>query len=622
MTDDTTLHTDATNAGAHDGLTVNGGTTATIPRPEHPNPQFERSTWLNLNGPWQFDVDMSASGIDRRWFEEHDYPHTIAVPFCPESRLGGIECTDFIPCCWYRRTLTLSDDQRSGRVVLHFGAVDYLAHVYVNGTEVGTHAGGYASFAIDITDAVQTGENTLVVCALDDTRGHRQPTGKQSDRYASYSCLYTRTTGIWQTVWVEFVPRTHIESVRYRTNIHNATITIEASLHGAGKLSVSASFHGETCGSASVQSDGGMTTLTLPLTQTHLWEPGEGNLYDLRLSYGDDEVSSYVGLREIRLDGYRFLINGRSVFQRLVLDQGFYPDGVYTAPTASDLERDILLSQQAGFNGARLHERTFEPLYLYYCDLHGYLVWGEMASWGFDISQESSYDIFIPEWMQVVERDVNHPAIIGWCPFNETWDFDGRRQLDDVLRMTYRITKAYDPERPCIDTSGHYHVETDVYDLHDYEQDTDNFARRYEAWGRGTSDDMPELYPDRQHCDRIMPFFISEYGGIKWDPSQQEGSQAWGYGQQANSEEEFVVRYRGLTQTLLGNPKMFGLCYTQLYDVEQECNGIYDYHRRPKVDIATIRAINTAPAAIEDDAATDPNHDDGANAPDNTAQEE
>lgn len=578
--------------------TDNVHSSADIPRPEHPNPQWMRTTWMNLNGSWDFDFDMAASGIDRHWFEQHDYSKTITVPFCPESALSGIGCTDFIPCCWYRRSVSLNNSELSGRVILHFGAVDYLAYVYINGKMVGTHKGGYASFSLDVTNSVHCGENVIVVCAQDDTRGEQQPTGKQCDRYDSYSCLYTRTTGIWQTVWLEFVPETHIEWVRYHTNIHNSSITIEAKLRGAATLNIEAAFKGTPCGSATIASEGGMCTITLPLSQTHLWEPGIGNLYDIALSYGNDHVNSYVGLREIRLEGYKFLINGKSVFQRLVLDQGFYPKGIYTAPSSEDLEKDIILSQQAGFNGARLHERVFEPLYLYYCDVHGYLVWEEMASWGFDISKESSMNIFIPEWLQVIQRDVNHPAIVGWCPFNETWDYHGRRQDDDVLRLTYQVTKAYDPERPCIDTSGHYHVETDVYDLHDYEQNIDNFSKRYDKWGLGTAP-VPELYPDRQQCKGLMPFFISEYGGIKWDPSHTQDSSTWGYGQQANSEDEFITRYRGLTNVLLSNPKMFGFCYTQLYDVEQECNGIYDYNRQPKVDITAICTINTAIASIE-----------------------
>ncbi|MCI1831883.1 MAG: beta-galactosidase [Bifidobacterium sp.] len=574
-----------------------------IPRPEHPNPQFRRSTWRNLNGPWEFDLDLSVSGTDRRWFEKHSFTRTITVPFCPESALSTIGFTDFIPCCWYRRSFDLSDEDRAGDVIVHFGAVDYEAHVYVNGVHAGAHKGGYTPFSIDISALVHSGTNEIVVSATDDTRGRMQPTGKQCDRYDSYSCLYTRTTGIWQTVWLEFVPQVRIDRVRYRTDIHDATVSMEAQLQGSGTLKVSASFKGSPCGEASVHSDGGLTMLTLPLCETHLWQPGEGNIYDLTLTFGPDVVHSYVGLRQIRLDGYRFLINGRSVFQRLVLDQGFYPEGIYTAPSAADMERDILLSQAAGFNGARLHEKAFEPLYLYYCDIHGYLAWGEMATWGFDISQPTGYEIFIPEWMEAIQRDVNHPAIIGWCPFNETWDFEGRRQLDGLLRMAYRLTKAYDPERPCIDTSGHYHVETDIYDLHDYEQSVENFAGRYEAWGRGDAP-TPELYPDRQRCTGVKPFFISEYGGIKWDPTRTQSSDSWGYGQQANSEKEFVERYRGLTEALLGNPRMFGFCYTQLYDVEQEQNGIYDYHRRPKVDIEEIRRINTAIAAIERDDAS------------------
>lgn len=570
-----------------------------IPRPEHPNPQFRRSRWKNLNGIWDFSLDLSASGMDRAWYAHPAFSQKIRVPFCPESQESGVGFTDFIPCCWYRRTFSLTQDELAGVVYLHFGAVDYEAHVFVNGTEAGTHKGGYASFQLEISSLLKAGENELVVCAFDRIREQKQPAGKQCDHYASYSCLYTRTTGIWQTVWLEFAPAVHLRSVRYYPNIAENSVTIQAETAGSGTLRAQAFFDGRPCGEGAVHCENGTAMLHLQLTERHLWQPGEGNLYDLVLTLGEDTVNSYFGLREIRLDGYRFLINGVSVFQRLVLDQGFYPSGIYTAPTAADLERDILLSQEAGFNGARLHEKVFEPLFLYYCDRRGYLVWGEMASWGFDISRYSGYEIFVPEWMEVLQRDFNHPAIIGWCPFNETWDYCGRRQLDGLVRHAYRVTKLFDRTRPCIDTSGHYHVETDIYDLHDYEQSLENFCPRYVSFGKGESP-LPELYPDRQHYPGNMPFFISEYGGIKWTPDAGKAEpEAWGYGEQANSEEEFLARYRGLTESLLQNPRMFGFCFTQLYDVEQECNGIYTYDRRPKADVPAIRSINAQKAAIE-----------------------
>lgn len=572
-------------------------TSRSIPRPEHPEPQFYRENWLNLNGTWDFMFDFGASGMDRKFYEKAAYTHQICVPFCPESELSGIGYKDFIPCCWYHRGFHLTEEQCKGHVFLHFGAVDYEAHVFVNGKKAGVHKGGYVSFAMDITALVMAGENELTVCVYDDSRSNRQPRGKQSSLFYSHNCDYTRTTGIWQTVWLEFVPTSYIRSVRYFPNISEASLTIEAQVEGRGALSATAFFDGKECGSGSVMCENGTAFLKLKLTETHLWQVGQGNLYDLVLTFGEDAVKSYFGLREVRMDGYRFMLNGKSVFQRLILDQGFYPDGIYTAPDVQALARDIELSMAAGFNGARLHQKVFEPLFLYECDRRGYLVWGETGSWGLDIGDFSGYEAFEPEWLEILQRDFNHPAIIGWCPFNETWDYEGRRQADGVLRQIYRVTKLYDPTRPCIDTSGHFHVITDIYDLHDYEQDPEIFRSNYDAFGKGEGD-FREIYPDRQRYIPGQPFFISEYGGIKWAPKRTED--AWGYGDAPKTETEYIERYRGLTKALLDNPRMMGFCYTQLTDVEQECNGIYYYDRTPKVDVKVFYEINTQKAAIED----------------------
>lgn len=567
-----------------------------LPRPEHPQPQMERSAWRSLNGAWQFAFDFGKSGLDRHFERRDALDTTITVPFCPESVLSGVHYTDFIPAVWYARAFTLTPEELSGRVLLHFGAVDYEARVFVNGEPAGTHRGGYTSFCFDITDLCRAGENRLSVYAEDDNRSGKQPRGKQCESFDSQGCDYTRTTGIWQTVWLEFVPETYIQSVQYYSNITEGTLLVQAKLCGAGTFTVQASFEGHPCGEASARAENGFAAVTLPLSELHLWDVGRGNLYDLTLTFGGDSVKSYAGMREVRIEGRRVLLNGRPVFQRLVLDQGFYPDGIYTAPDDSALVRDIELSLAAGFNGARLHQKVFEPRFLYHCDRLGYLAWGEMANWGLDYSDPAALEAFLGEWLDALGRDFNHPSIVGWCPFNETWDREGRRQLDSLLAMVYRVTKQLDPTRPCIDTSGNFHVVTDIYDVHDYEQDPASFAAHYEAFRTGGA--FYDAQAARQQYDGKKPMFVSEYGGIKWNP-QGDVEKAWGYGDGPATEEAFIERYRGLTEALLSNPNMFGFCYTQLYDVEQETNGLYTYSREPKFDMAVFHAINTQPAACE-----------------------
>ena len=570
-----------------------------IPRPEHPQPQMKREHWKNLNGEWDFSFDFGCSGIDQKWQEgKTDWEKKILVPFCPESDLSGIGYKDYMDAVWYHKTVELTEVEVKGRVLLHFGAVDYDARVWINGTEVGRHKGGYTSFTFDITAYVQAGANDIAVYAEDDLRSGKQPHGKQSGLYYSHGCEYTRTTGIWQTVWLEFVPENYVKKARFFPNVEAGTITIEAVTVGDGSFCAEAFYEGRRCGQAETTTAGGNVVVTLPLSEVHLWEAGAGRLYDLTITFGKDTVHSYFGLRNVTISGEKVLINGKSVFQRLVLDQGFYPDGIYTASTDEALENDVKLSMAAGFNGARLHEKVFEPRFLYHCDRLGYLVWGEQGNWGMDPSASDGLKNFLPEWMEAVERDFNHPAIIGWCPFNETWDYEGRKQDDDLLAIVYRMTKLYDTTRPCIDTSGNFHVITDIYDLHDYEQNPEEFASHYESYAKDGILAWDNHAPRQKQIVGI-PVFISEYGGIKWDV-EGVNKDSWGYGDGPRTEEEFLARYKGLTDVLLDNPKMFGFCYTQLYDVEQEMNGLYTYSRKPKFDMEIIRRINSRKAAIEE----------------------
>lgn len=567
------------------------------PRPEYPRPQFQRSAWMNLNGQWQFEIDHGASGR-ARGLVDRELTGTITVPFCPESKLSGVEYKDFMAAVWYRRTFTLPLEADGKRVLLHFGAVDYKCEVWINGKSVGVHEGGYVSFHFDVTDALRAGENTIVVCADDDLRHARQPYGKQSRRFESYGCSYTRTTGIWQTVWLEWVNPVYIKSIQMIPDASNGSLYLDAeiSAHAAGMtLNAKAAFGDTTECEAEVLVDGSHAKLTLRPNHVHLWGPGEGNLYDLHLTLKQDgiavdEVDSYFALRTISFDGKKCLLNGKPVFQRLILDQGFYPDGVYTAPTDAALRGDIEMSMAMGFNGARLHQKVFEPRFLYWADKLGYLCWGEMPSWGIDPAHPHTMSIFLREWLEVVQRDFNAPCIVGWCPYNEVWgeSNDGLREL--TLAMTYRATKAIDPTRPCIDVSGGFHTETDIYDIHDYEQDPAIFRSHYPHGG------MPvDPFPGKQKYDGVKPVFVSEYGGIRWT----EDASGWGYGVAPVSTEEFIVRYEGLTQALLDQPDHMGFCYTQLTDVEQEQNGLYTYDRKPKFDPAVISEINSRIAAIE-----------------------
>ena len=384
-----------------------------IPRPEYPRPQFVREGWLNLNGEWQFEIDNGRSGVARKIYEEGvGLSSKITVPFCPESELSGIGNKDFMYGVWYKKTVTL--DSLAGTTYLHFGAVDYNSTVFVNGSKVGTHKGGFVSFSFDITKYLREGDNEICVYAEDDTRDPLIPGGKQCPDYYSHGCSYTRTTGIWQTVWLEFMPKRYVKRVKYYPNITDTSVTVEAELAGRGDFACEISYEGKPMGAYAAKDAEGMLTFTVQLVEEHLWEVGCGRLYDVKYTFGDDTVNSYFGLREVRLDGMKFMLNNKSVFQRTILDQGFYPDGILTAPTDAALENDIKLSLACGFNGARLHQKIFEERFLYHADRLGYIVWGEFPDWGLDHSRTDNIYGILPEWIEEVERDFNHPAIIGW----------------------------------------------------------------------------------------------------------------------------------------------------------------------------------------------------------------
>ena len=582
--------------------------TNSIPRCEHPRPDRKRDDWINLNGQWDFEIDNAKEGIYKGYQNRRSLNSKIIVPFCPESTLSGVGYTNFINAVWYTRGIDIPTSWSGKRVILHIDASDYKTTVFVNGARVGAHVGGYISFSFDITSHLRDSDNFVTVYAEDDLRSEKQMSGKQCHNLNSEGCFYTRTTGIWQTVWLEAVEDAYTISYKAFPNISDPSVTLEVKTSDAsvgGKLTVSALYEGREVGCASSTVSSLATVVNIPLSEKHLWEVGCGRLYDLIFTLeangNIDVMHGYFGLREVALTREKGMqINGKTVFGRFVLDQGFNPEGIITAPNDEHLIFDIEASMKCGFNGARLHQKVFEPRFLYHADRLGYMVWGEAANWGLDPTLDLNIYNILPEWMEEVERDFSHPSIIGWCPTNETWDVHGRRQSDIMLDTVYDVTKAMDKTRPVITSSGSFPTErTDVHDVHDYEQDVEKFRSYYSEIDKGiVRDQLYRADSKRQISKTHLPIFVSEYGGIKWIIDEDQN--AWGYGLSVKNEDEYFARLEGLTDVLLENKDIFAYCYTQLTDVEQEQNGVLTYDRRFKFAPERYARIFSKKSVIED----------------------
>lgn len=581
-------------------LQSGGAAAADLPRPEYPRPQFERSEWINLNGQWSYTFDFSRSGMDRELFRSEGFDGQITVPFAPQSELSGVGFTDFIPEMWYQRRLEIPADWDGKRILLHFGAVDYIASIYIDGRIAGRHWGGSSSFTVDITRLVSAGKtHNLVIRVEDDERSGEYAKGKQCGRFASFGCEYTRTTGIWQTVWMEAVHKDGLKDVYVIPDLDQSRFVFRPEYYAVQqgqKLRIRIIDNGKTVSEKTIPATA-QSQAELTVKKVKTWSPEDPFLYDIEYDVLSaegkviDHVKAYAGMRKIQVIGNRIYLNDEPVYLRLVLDQGFYPDGIWTAPTDEALKRDIELSMAAGFNGARLHQKIFEPRFHYWADRLGYLTWGESASWGANINRIGSARNFLTEWEETVVRDRNHPSIIMWTPFNETWEHpDNREAAREACRFVsdvYDLTRNLD-YRPCHDVSGNYHVKTDIFSVHQYEQDPGKFS----AWiapvdGKVRQHDLEnrEVEYDGQ------PYLVDEYGGIKWVVGQEFSEISWGYGNAPKTIEEVYERMEDLTDAILYFDHICGYCYTQLTDVEQEQNGIYNYDRTEKFDMDRIRAI-------------------------------
>ena len=585
-----------------------------VPRPEHPRPDFTRTPWLSLNGPWEFAFDDGDVGEREQWWQKADFPLSIVVPFPFESPASGIGDPAIHPVCWYRRTFSRPAFDR-GRLRLNFGAVDYAARVWLNGVLIGEHEGGYVPFAFDLPTALVREENVLVVRVRDEV-DKSQPRGKQSWEPEPSGTHYARCTGLWQPVWLEGWTQARLDDLRVTTDIQTGEVTVRGGVHGqAGHYrllaAITAPDGAEVARSesaAEIADGAGTCEFRHRVAKPQLWSVESPNLYGLRLELRHgatvcDAVDSYFGLREVAAHDGKIWLNGSPCYQRLALDQGYFPGGIYAAETDDAYRRDIELAKACGFNGVRKHQKVEDPRFLYWADRLGFLVWGEMAN-SFEFS-EIGRTRFEREWREVVRRDRNHPCIIVWTPFNESW---GVREVGDnaeqqaFVERIVDLTRAEDPTRLICDNSGWQHVKTDICDIHDYAKTGDDFRQRWAGFSLDAETvpgpHKPAMAAGRKYAGQ--PIVISECGGIGMKQFQPApGKKLTVYGAYMESPEDYLARYRGVMRAILDQPALCGFCYTQLTDIEGEVNGVLTFDRQPKVEPRLLAEINRGQPAAE-----------------------
>ncbi|TJY42321.1 glycoside hydrolase family 2 [Cohnella pontilimi] len=578
---------------------------------DYPRPQFVRENWLNLNGEWDFRFDDLNAGEMEKWQEKFEGTHKITVPYTYETKASGIGIEEFHSQVWYGKTVHIPKDAAGKRVILHFQAVDYIAKVWVNGVMAGSHQGGYAAFSFDITPYLVFGADNRITLKAEDSNSCTQPRGKQRWTKDNFECFYVQTTGIWQTVWLEYVEEQRLQSVKITPDIDRQIVRFDYEVDGveeaAGDLRLEAivTLKGKPVKRVGLAIDRPCLTVEVDLVHEAngpwkkcLWSPQNPNLYDVEfVLYAEDRVvdrvHSYFGMRKISIEKGKVLLNNAPVYQRLILDQGYWTESHLTPPSEDALIEDIDKILEMGYNGVRKHMKIEDARFLYWCDVKGLLVWSEMAA-TFEF-HDRAVEAFTKEWLEIVRQQYNHPSIITWVPFNESWGVstilrDSRQQK--LTEGVYHLTKSIDPHRPVITNDGWEHTVSDILTLHDYVQTGDGFLKRY-------SDNKDAIVSNETTCNqwkyafaegygyRGQPIMITEFGGIAY-----QSDKGWGYGRQVESDEEFLTRFEGLTRAIKSLDYICGYCYTQVTDVQQEINGLLTEDRKPKVPLEKIREIN------------------------------
>lgn len=578
-----------------------------VPRREYPRPQFERSEWLNLNGEWNFTFDRENKGEKEKWYKGVDFERNIIVPFTYETSASGIGEEEFCPNIWYQKSVVIPSEYENKEVVLHFQAADYITKVWVNGIFVGKHKGGQVAFSFTITDYVADSNEVNIVVKIEDSQSCFQPRGKQRWLDQSYECWYVQTTGIWQTVWLEFLNEAHLQAVQITPDIDTESAEFAYDILGdltqSLVLRTSILFNGQFIKSfdQTVSRSNQVVSINMASEFHHWrvvhWSPQSPNLYDVEFTLFKegkvvDYVKSYFGMRKISIENGQVLLNNIPLYQRLILDQGYWKESHLTPPSDKAIIEDIDRTLEMGFNGVRKHMKVEDQRYLYWADKKGLLVWSEMAA-TYEFSGEAIQN-FTEEWIEVVKQHYNHPSIITWTPFNESWGVKNIYTNVKQQKFTegiYHLTKALDSMRPVIVNDGWEHTISDIITLHDYEEYGEEFSKRYTDFEKIVTNGIAFNHHKHAMAQGYkyngQPIIISEYGGIAFNSEK-----GWGYGNQVASEEDFLRRYQLITQAIKNTSYISGFCYTQLTDVQQEVNGLLTEERVPKVNVSKINTIN------------------------------
>ena len=583
-----------------------------IPRPEYPRPQFARANWLNLNGEWEFCFDDANQGFNLGWQHGLALECRITVPFPYQSELSGINDKSIHEIVWYARSFNLPPEWLGMNLLLQFGAVDYDFTVWVNGHEVGHNQGGHIQVQFNIAPYINPDENRLTLRVVD-SQNPTQPRGKQSATGRPYGIDYYCTTGIWQTVWIEPVPAIRIEDVKISPRAREGVLDVIVYLHAPcalWRLEAEAFYDDALVARACAEVAAATVQLQLTIPAPKLWSPDSPNLYDLkfRLFQEDDlldEVSSYTGMRDIELLGGKVFLNGRPIYLRMVLDQGYWPQSYLAAPSDEALRADVVWVKAFGFNGARKHQKIEDPRWLYWCDRLGVMVWEEMPNareWSSQAEERLT-----AEWKRAVERDYNHPCIIAWVPLNESMGFPGLKESHPgqyaFLERMVGATRQLDPYRPVIDNDGWEHSDiTDICAIHDYTPTAHLLRERYYETSHGGAlpahvwiDNKPLFVLGSRY--RGQPIVLSEVGGFLEIPGgvpPRDRDLLFNFYASWRSPREFLEKYRDLMEGIASLKFVAGFCYTQLTDIEQETNGLLTHDRKPKLDPQVIAAIHGA----------------------------
>jgi beta-galactosidase/beta-glucuronidase len=568
----------------------------------------DSGSWKSLDGVWNFCFDDRDEGRRGKWFRGFPGGRTIKVPFTYEYPASGIGEPERHDVVWYQRDLEIRKDKGEGRIFLHFEGCDYYTQLWVNGAFAGEHTGAYARFSFDITDLAKNGTNSITVRA-EDSFDIGQSRGKQRWKNENFGCWYLQTTGIWKGVWLEYTPGTRIAGVKMTPVLAKRTLELEVELAGLREgltFTADISFHGEEVNKTTVAVTGKRLCLSVDVNSVSLyewgirtWSPQHPDLYDISFSLEKDgkaidRALSYFGMREIRIEGARITLNNQPLYQRLILDQGYWKDSGITPPDEQALITDIERVMAVGYNGVRKHQKIEDERFLYWADVKGLLVWSEAAA-AYEFT-DAAVSGFTREWMEIVQQNYNHPSIITWTPFNESWGIpqiktDPAQQ--HFTRAIYHLTKSYDPYRPVICNDGWEHTVSDIITLHDYEERGEDLLERY---GKHLEEILRNLICHNKSRSafagrfsyRGQPIIISEFGGIAFS-NRGDG---WGYGNKVDSPEEYVRRFDSITTAIKQLDAVSGFCYTQVTDVQQEINGIMDMERNFKVDPELLREIN------------------------------